>query len=180
LYREWRVIDWTAAWRLLLASVLGIPCGLWLLKFAPSDTLKACLGAVLLSYSVFNLARPVLPRLRSPLVVYVCGFVAGVLGGAYNTNGPPVVLYGALAQWPPAQFRATLQGYFFPAAILICVAHAVSGLWSAKVFVMYGYALPVLLLGNFCGAQLAKRIDAARFTRILYGLLAALGALMFI
>ena len=48
------------------------------------------------------------------------GFFAGILGGAYNTNGPPVVIYGSLRKWSPATFRATLQGYFFMAAFFCC------------------------------------------------------------
>jgi hypothetical protein len=38
---------------------------------------------------------------------------AGVLGGAYGMNGPPLVIYGSLRGSSPQHFRATLQGYFF-------------------------------------------------------------------
>ena len=33
-------------------------------------------------------------------------------------NGPPLVVYGVLRRWQPAQFRATLQGYFLIASVV--------------------------------------------------------------
>lgn len=180
LWREWRNIDIWAARQLLVASLFGVPCGLWLFNFAPAKAMLACLGVLLLAYSLFSLARPTLPRLASARLVYVFGFVSGVLGSAYNVNGPPVVIYGALAQWSPQRFRATLQGYFLPASIIICCGHGLSGLWSREVFILYGWSLPAIVVGNWLGAALARLIPLARFERMLYGLLAVLGLLLLI
>ena len=51
-------------------------------------------------------------------MAWLFGFGAGVLGGAYGMNGPPLVAYGALRHWSPKRFRATLQGYFLPASLV--------------------------------------------------------------
>ena len=45
------------------------------------------------------------------------GFTAGVLGGAYGINGPPLAIYGTLRRWSPEHFRAMLQAYFLPASL---------------------------------------------------------------
>jgi uncharacterized protein len=180
LIREWRHMEVRSAWQLLAASVFGIPIGLLLLRAAPDYLVKSILGVVLIAYSVYNLTRPRLPKISRGPLVYVFGFLAGVLGGAYNTNGPPVVLYGALSRWSPAQFRATVQGYFLPTAVLVCAGHAAAGLWSTEVFKLFAFAVPVVLIGNLAGIRLARRIPAERFTQILYAVLIALGALMFV
>lgn len=179
LAREWRSTNVIVAWRLLVASLLGIPCGLLMLKFAPLAIVKALLGALLIAYSAFSLSRRTLPQSKSTSLVYWCGFAAGVLGGAYNTNAPPVVLYGALAKWQPDRFRATLQGYFLPVGIVICLAHGASDLWSREVIRLYWWSLPGLLAGNWLGVMLARRFDVKRFTRALYILLGLLGLSMF-
>lgn len=106
--------------------------------------------------------------------------MAGLLGGAYNANGPPVVVYATLNRWPPQTFRATLQGYFLPTGTLIMLGHGLSGLWSRQVFVLFALALPCVLLGISLGAALHRRVDPARFERLLYSLLIALGLLMLI
>ena len=70
------------------------------------------LGLVLVAFGLYNIIRPKLPTPGSEKLSYVFGFVAGILGGAYNTNGPPAVIYGALRDWSPESYRATLQEYF--------------------------------------------------------------------
>ncbi len=171
-------IDFRAAWQLLLASALGIPAGLWLVGSGPEYPLRALLAVVLIGFGSYSLARPRLPALRGRAWVLPFGLAAGVLGGAYNTSAPPVVLYGALRRWPPEQLRATVQGYFLPAAALICLGHGLSGLWTREVFKLYALALPLVLCGIFLGLGLGRRLPADRFERLLYASLIALGALL--
>ncbi|MEQ8661321.1 MAG: sulfite exporter TauE/SafE family protein, partial [Gammaproteobacteria bacterium] len=170
-----------AAARLLFATLPGIPLGIVLIVYAPAAWLRGGLGVLLIAYGAWSLTRPrlqQLPRRAARRALYACGFLAGVLGGAYNTNAPPLVLYGALAGWPPARFRATLSGYFLFAACAICIGHALSGLWTRHVFGLLAYALPVLAAGNLLGGWLARRIPHARFAALLHLLLIVLGALM--
>ena len=180
LGREWRNMDVRSAWQLIVASLVGIPIGLLLLRAAPEYLVKTILGLTLVGYGIYNLGKPELPKIRPGRWVYLFGFAAGVLGGAYNTNGPPIVLYGALRKWSVQEFRATVQGYFFPTAVLICGGHAAAGLWSAEVFKLFAFALPVVLLGNIVGIRLGRRIPAELFTRVLHAALVALGLLMFV
>jgi uncharacterized membrane protein YfcA len=97
----------------VVATALGIPVGLLMLARVPEDLVRI----VLACYALYSLVGPRLPVVSAKPWAYGLGFVAGILGGAYNTNGPPVVLYGALQRWPSNRFRATLQGYFLPATL---------------------------------------------------------------
>lgn len=121
-----------------------------------------------------------LPNLREgeKCWAYLFGFVAGVLGGAYNTNGPPVVIYGALNRWPPERFRATLQGYFLPTGLFILVGHGLGGLWTAQVLRLYALALPVVLIAILLGGKLNRRISPGRFEKFIYMTLVGLGLLL--
>jgi uncharacterized membrane protein YfcA len=112
--------------------------------------------------------------------VYGFGFAAGVLGGAYNANAPPVVVYGAMQHWAPERFRATLQGYFLPAAILICTGHALSGFWTVAVVRLYLLALPCIFVAVWVGRRLGRRMPMEKFQHTLYWVLAALGGLLFL
>ena len=112
LLTSWRKGDFSAAWRLILASFAGIPLGVWGLIHAPATIVKAVLGIVLILFGLYKIFTPAVPEIRHPFAAYLLGFIAGILGGAYNTNGPPVVIYGTLARWQPEQFRASLQMYF--------------------------------------------------------------------
>jgi len=180
LLRQWRSVDIKAAWRLILSSLVGIPFGLLLLKAAPESTVKAILGVVLIGFGLYNLVKPNLPPLRSEKLAYVFGWVAGVLGGAYNTNGPPVVIYGTLQKWDPENFRATLQCYFLPTGLMILIGHGVAGLWTPTVLRLYVYSLPVIMLAIFVGGKLNKVMSGGQFNRVIYALLVVMGALLFV
>ncbi len=175
-----RDIELRAAWQLLLVSLLGIPIGLLLIQTAPEHAVKALLGVVLIGFGLLNLTHPELPVLRGAGWVVPFGLAAGILGGAYNTNGPPVVLYGVLRRWPADRFRATLQGYFLPAAMLICAGHAAAGLWSRRVLLLYALTVPVVLAAVAVGVQVSRRIPAARFARFLYAAMIVLGILLLV
>lgn len=175
---NWRDVDIKAAWRLILSSLVGIPVGILLLTNAPEQLVKGILGALLILFGLYNLVSPRLPTLRWQGFAYVFGFVAGILGGAYNTNGPVIVTYSALRRWPPGRFRATLQGYFFSSGVLVLTSHALAGLWTQDVLRSYGYSLPFILLAVLLGGKLNKRIPRGRFERIVYVFLVLIGILL--
>lgn len=151
-----------------------------MLRTAPDVWVKGFLGLLLITYGLYSLTRPTLPLLQRQRWVYVFGFVSGILGAAYNTNGPPIVIYGTLRRWPPEHFRATLQGYFLPSFIFIAISHWLGGLWTLDVLQLYTLALPLVLTAIFLGGKINQRIPAGRFERLLYGALVILGILLLI
>jgi hypothetical protein len=179
LLGEWRSVDIKAAWRLILSSLVGIPIGLFLLKTAPEPVIKGGLGVLLIAFGLLNLINPKLPTFRNEKLAYVFGLVAGVLGGAYNTNGPPVVVYGTLRRWSPDSFRSTLQAYFLPTGGMILISHGLAGLWTPDVLRLYVYALPFIMLAIYLGGRVNKVISSGRFNRIIYVSLVVMGALLF-
>jgi uncharacterized membrane protein YfcA len=179
LSRNWREVDIKAAWRLIVSALLGIPVGILLLRDAPEQIVKAILGAVLVLFGLYSLITPRLPTLQKQGFAYIFGFVSGVLGGAYNTNGPPVVIYSALRRWPPERFRATMQGYFFPSGVFLLTGHALAGSLTREVLTLYGYSLPFILLAISVGGKLNKAIPSGRFERFVYVFLILIGVYLF-
>lgn len=180
LLANWRSVDFKAAWRLIVASLLGIPFGLVLLQLAPESLVKGILGLVLILFGLYSLVRPRLPTVQREGWAYLSGFVAGILGGAYNTNGPLVVIYGTLARWSPERFRATLQCYFFPTGLLILTGHGLAGLWTPAVLKLYGYALPLIMVAIFLGGKLNDWIPPGHFDRLVYAFLVVIGVFLMV
>ena len=176
---NWRRIELKSATRLIVASLLGIPFGIYGLAHVPEEPLKALLGLLILLYGIIGLAKP-RARIRNeePWLPWSVGWIAGVLGGAYNTNGPPVVAYGMLKGWPPEDFRATLSGYFLPTGLMVLAGHGLAGMWTAEVLRGYLHSLPAIVLGVVLGGLLNKRIPHPLFAGLVNGCLAAMGALL--
>ncbi len=180
LVRAWKKVDLKAAWRLVLTTWIGIPIGIYFLKAAPEIVVKSLLGVIITGFGLYNLIIPNLPRLLNDNWAYLTGIIAGILGGAYNTNGPPVVIYGMLRRWDPAKFRATLQGYFLPTGLAILITHGLAGMWTPRVVDLYLYSFPVILLAVFLGGKLNQIIPQGKFDKIVHSFLVLIGILLII
>jgi uncharacterized membrane protein YfcA len=181
LAKGWRAGDMRAAAKLIVASCLGIPLGVYGLARLPEEPLKIGLGALILLYGLFGLARPsVRIKNEKAWVPWMVGWTAGVLGGAYNTNGPPVVAYGMLRGWPPERFRATLQGYFLPTGLMILAGHGLAGMWTGEVFRYFLFSLPAIVLGVFLGGLVNRKLTQNVFAKLVYGFLIAMGAVLLV
>lgn len=178
--QQWREVEFRSTWKLVLGSALGIPAGLILLKIVPATTMMHAMGVLLILYALYTLIAPQWRGLSHPAWVYVFGFAAGMLGSAYNTSGPPIVIYANTRGWSPSQFRATLQGCFLPTSLMVIFSHALSGLWTPTVLLMFVLILPVMLLGFLAGTVASARIPAAQFAQIVRIGLAILGVMLLV
>ena len=180
LIKEWRRIDFRSAWRLILSTLAGIPFGLFFLKRVDERVVNLVLAAVIILFSVYSLVKPGRLKLKSERPAAAFGFAAGILGAAYNTNGPPVIFYGALRGWNPESFRATLQGYFLPTGGAILIGQGLAGLWTKPVVMTYLYNLPFILMAVIAGTKLSRKIPSGKFNRYVYGLMLSLGIVLLI
>ncbi|MES1257514.1 MAG: sulfite exporter TauE/SafE family protein [Acidobacteriota bacterium] len=179
------VLDWTevqarSAGRLVLATLPGIPLGLLLLKAVAEPVVKGVLGVVIILFSLYALAGKRQQRLRDDRLAWVFGFVAGILGGAYGMNGPPLAVFGALRGWRPAHFRATLQGYFLPASIIGMFGYWMAGLWTPAVNTFYLISLPAVFAGIVLGRAITRRLNAQRFVLCVNAALIAIGGILLV
>jgi len=168
IVQDWSAIDRRAALRLVASTIVGIPFGLLMLTRVPEAAVKGVLGAIIVTFALFSLARHQGQRLHDDRLAWVFGFVAGVLGGAYGMNGPPLVVYGVLRGWSPKQFRATLQGYFLPASSIGMAGYAVAGLWTPVVTRYFLIALPASAVAIALGRVVNRRMATQQFFRYIY------------
>jgi len=180
LLKSWRKVEIKAAWRLVIATWIGIPLGIFFLKAAPEILVKSLLGILLMGFGAYNLFVPDLPKLLNEKWALVTGLIAGILGGAYNTNGPPIVIYGILRRWNPEKFRATLQGYFLPTGLAILITHGLAGMWTTQVVRLYGYSIPIIIAAVLLGEKVNLLIPQGKFDKIIYGFLVVIGFFLII
>ena len=178
LAQDWREVHLGSAGSLVFSTLFGIPVGLLVLKTVPESLVKAGLGIVIVGFAAYSLASRRRYQLKNDRLAWLFGFGAGVLGGAYGMNGPPLVVYGALRGWSPANFRATLQGYFLPASMLGMGGYWLAGLWTPTVNRYYLLSLPASLLAILLGRLINRRLNAALFLYYLHAGLIAIGLLL--
>jgi uncharacterized membrane protein YfcA len=180
--QDWDKIHLRSTGWLVLSTLFGIPLGLLLLTSSHHRAVKAALGVVIIAFSIYSLVgrTPLELKRDSRAALLVSGFCAGVLGGAYGMNGPPLVVYGAMRRWSPQHFRATLQGYFLPASIIGMVGYWLAGLWTPAVTHYYLLSLPLTLLGVFLGRVINRRMHGEGFLKYIHLGLVGIGALLLV
>jgi uncharacterized membrane protein YfcA len=135
---------------------------------------------VIISFSTYALLGRKGYELRNDRLAWLFGFGAGVMGGAYGMNGPPLVIYGSLRRWTPEQFRATLQGYFLPASIAGMCGYWLAGLWVPAVTHYYLASLPATVVAVLLGRLVNRRFHPERFLFTVNAGLILIGLLLLI
>ncbi len=168
-------ICWEEVVRLGLAAAVAAPLGVWALSAVPEAVVKGLLGGVMVAYALYNLWRPNISWRVPAWWGYPAGFLAGGLGGAYNTPGPPVILYGRMRGWSRDQFRSVLQAFFLVNGAIVIASHYVARHFNRMIVGAYGIFLPALILGVWLGARVDRRLDARAFHVLVNLLILSLG-----
>lgn len=175
LIRYRSALNLQVVWRLIAASIIGIPLGVWALGRLDDEVVLTVLGILIAGYAIYALLNLRMPELRHPIWAYISGFIAGILGGAYTTSGPPVIVYGDCRHWERAEFKSNLQGFFFVSSIFIVVMHAFGQNLTPVVWRYYLLCIPAMIIGIIAGVSLDKVIDPVLYRKIVLGLLVILG-----
>ncbi|HEX6843847.1 MAG TPA: sulfite exporter TauE/SafE family protein [Actinomycetota bacterium] len=171
---RWRdAIDRRAAVTVSLASLVGMPLGLWVLLEADERTLTLLVAVVVLVFTVAMWRGLTLPAGRGTLVT--AGIVSGTLATSTGTNGPPLVIAFHASEMAPDAFRATLAAAFVVgngAALLAFVSRELVGAEELRLAV---WGLPAAVAGALAGDRVFARLDRVRFRRGVLWLLLATG-----
>jgi uncharacterized membrane protein YfcA len=180
IVQDWRKIHLRSTGWLVLPTLFGIPLGLLLLTSGNHRAVKAALAVIIMAFSAYALIGRRPPELHSdnPLWLLLCGFCAGVLGGAYGMNGPPLAIYAAMRRWSAQHFRATLQGYFLPASLIGMGGYWLAGLWVPAVTRFYLMSLPLAMVAILLGRMINRRLHGDAFLKYVHVGLVAIGAVL--
>src|SRR5205807_2407893 len=90
LIQDWQKVHLRSATVLVLSTLFGIPLGLLLLTTVAETVVKAILAVSIIGFAWFCLAGRGKVELQNDKLAWLFGFVAGIFGGAYGMNGPPL------------------------------------------------------------------------------------------
>ena len=145
-------LDWRRIWPMVLGSAVGIPIGIAILTAANPVYLRMGVGAVLVLYSVYGLARPAMKPLTAGGVPadIGAGVVNGILGGTTGLAGVFATIWCQLRGGPRDRQRAVFQ----PVGVLSFV---MCGAWLGGRGEIPPDTWWLVLLGlRRCGRMLAR------------------------
>jgi len=174
-YGAWKLrhaVRWSRIWPFLLGGAIGVPIGVFVLRWANPAHLRAGIGAFLVLYAIYGLARPSLPSVRAGTGADVgVGLVSGILGAMTGFAGILIVIWSGLRGWS----RDVQRGVFAPASVALlamcALALGATGSIARETVALFFLGLPVLLAGNWIGLRLYGRLNEAGFRRVVLILL---------
>ena len=95
----------------------------WVLEALPPHLLKRLIGLILMGIVVIAWYGAYPKKLSGRHWGLCADGLAGLLGGATGTPGPPVMLYAAAQGWSPRLMKAMLQAFFLVNYSVIVVNH---------------------------------------------------------
>jgi uncharacterized membrane protein YfcA len=181
----WRDIPWRRLAPYAAGGVVGVPLGAWTLDVLPASVLRPVVGALLVAYAAWMLARV------RPLALALSertgrwsdagvGLLGGFLGGLAGLSGFLPTIWCALRGGDKKSNRALVQAYILLTAVLaIAWVGGLVGI-DAQASERLWFGLPFVVAGGAIGMFVFSRLDTARFNRMVLWLLGVCGALLLV
>jgi uncharacterized membrane protein YfcA len=175
-YGIWKVrhgLKWPRILPFVIGGAVGVPLGAYLVTFLNPAHVRVGVGALLIVYSAYNLARPTFTPIKSNAAIDTgIGVLNGLLGGLTGLGGVISTIWVQLGGGKKDAQRAIFQPVLFITMSMTTLTFAAAGhLFNADILKLFFMGLPALLLGLWTGVRLYGRLDDAAFRKAILVLL---------
>ena len=170
-----REVLWRPALRIIPGIAVGVVLGVAALASLDRDLMVRTLGVTIIAISVWNLRAPSIQTREAPIWDGITGLVGGLLGGAFNTGGPPVVAHLYRRPDPPQAIKGTNQLVFLTSGLVRLPTATAQDLMTASIWTEAGVVAPFVLAGLLTGIWLGRRVSPTQFRRVSWLALGAMG-----
>jgi uncharacterized protein len=156
----------------LAGGAVGIPIGTAVLHWASAAHMRATIGAALVLFSVYSLARPALPPVKGGTFADgLVGFASGVIGGGTGLAGIPVIVWASLRRWSKDEQRAIFQPVVVAIFLMMLLWFGGAGIITTATLQLFAIGLPAVLIGTWFGFKLYGKLNEATFRVVVLVLL---------
>ncbi len=165
---------------LYIGSLIGIPPGILFLMIADINILKIIVSVIILIFVGISLIKNINIKRIKPLYGFLFGLFSGFLGGAINTNGPPILIYQKMIEQSKTEFKSSITGYFIVNSIIIVSFHFITGITNNFILLNFAHLFPIIILGYFLGNKSFNKINTIIFNKIVLFLLLVIAFILLI
>ncbi len=173
----WRQANWREVLPLAVAAIVAGQFGALILQYTDPVALRWAMVVVVLAVLAVLVSgwhyhgRPLL------IVTLGVGFLAGLLGGAVQIVGPPIILYWLGSTSAAVVVRANFSAFFALFAWAMFVTYLTRGLLIAPIIALACILGPVQILSLSTGTRLFHLASAKTYRRVAYTII-LVGALV--
>ena len=170
-----RKADWQIMTPLLVATVICVPIGSWLLFFLDPGLIRRIIGIIIISASVLILFGW---RYRGPQgfgPAAATGAIAGLINGFIGLGGPPMVIYLMAINKSAEVQRACILVGMAVVSVVIVITLAIAGGFTLETVFRGLLTTPLQWVGGVLGAWLFTQVPAEIFKKFSLVALVCLG-----
>jgi uncharacterized protein len=173
----WPLIRVRAVAPYVIAGLLGMPIGVWLLPLIDPRTFKLGIGCLIVTYCIIMLFAAHRLRITSTsrTAEALVGFIGGIGGGIAGLSGTALVVWASSRNMAKDDKRALFQAFNLTILAAMLAASAVGGLIGWPFIRTVLISLPATLLAARLGHWVYARLNERRFDALVLVLLAISG-----
>ena len=166
----------------LVAGLIGVPIGSYLLNSIQPQLFKMVLGTFLMVWCPVMYCAPQFPKIQrmGKYADTVVGFAGGILGGLGGFCGAAPSAWVMLKNLPKDQQRYILRHFNFAIQLVTIVLYLANGTLNQSHLSYIGILIITVSIPAVLGAKLFHRISEVQFKRLVLGLLFASGCFILI
>lgn len=176
LYANRAGLRWKSILLLGLAIALGIPIGYFGLRAMDGDLVIRLLGVVLMAIALWEFLQSRIQKWSIPdWAGAPLSFVGGILAGAFNVGGPPIVVYVFSRKWSKVEMVAALQAIFVFGSVTRNALMVGNGEYTSDLLLLVALSIPGAVLGVWLGKLTLDRLPKDLLKRIVFALIFLIG-----
>lgn len=162
---------------LALGMCLGIPFGYYGLRNVDGTLVVRVLGVTLM---LIALAEFLQSRYRGTWKLPeksggLFGLIGGVITGAFNVGGPPVVIYAYSRPWSKTETVAILQSVFLTGSLTRNALMWQAGEYTRELLLLVLASIPAAVVGIWLGKMTLDRVPQLWLRRTVFFLIFVIG-----
>jgi uncharacterized membrane protein YfcA len=173
LKNAWREANRREVGIMAAGALVGIPLGAGILADVDATTLRWAIAVLIVAMLALLISGWRYHGRPSTSTTVGVGFAAGILSGAVQAAGPPVVAYWLGGSSSVLTVRANIILFFFCTSVVASVSYLVTGLLGPGVLLLSALTVPGYALGMFLGTRMFGLASDAMFRRVCFMLIAA-------
>lgn len=183
IWRLWSSVDIKRLKPFLIGAAAGVPLGVAALRHVDPALIRQTVGALLIVYSLYMIARgtfPVLPlsRRTGRTLDTGVGALGGFMGGSTSLNGIFPTLWCGLRGWSAEEQRGVFQPYVLLVHLYTLAWFGGTGTLGWQTLHDILWCVPFVAAGGYLGLQLFHRTSEAGFRRLMLALFIFSGILL--
>lgn len=172
----WRYINLKHLLPILTAFFVTSWISIQFLEYIDKKMMQIIFGSVLIVLSIYFFI--ISERVYVKPLIWIqalLGSISGVMGGLFNMQGPPAVLYFVASEKDKEHYLAITQAYFLVGNLFMTVVRYFKGYLTEYVGWGYLYGITGVFIGFYIGKEVFKRVSNNLLRKLIYGFMAVSG-----